>query len=432
MKLSRGIAAVGAAVTCIGMVTACSDTGETLAPAAAEAAPDSPQVTDCDFQSDSDRTARRVQFPTEDVIIYTGVSAASPVRCIPGVGEYRLGPQNMLDIFGVTDPTHAILKAWQIAKDDDGWYGVALATVRTPSSGLTPGSDTMKIATIDLANSTAGKVVDVGPTVDTFAIGQDRVVVAIDVDEETPSVAAFDMTTGREAWRKDGARNANGSFLAGNSITLVSRVAERKTSYGANYGCMEVNNVDVATGAPRWSYNSLDPAYATPGARRECPRVDAALQTSSFTGVSVEQDPPVDSSTNKTVLTQFLRSNDSAGLVAAGIDASGAKQVPVEFRDPVSSLSVFDLVDRKRDSGVPMLVVDRERNEVVFELSAEQAGKLDATVRAIYDGKIYLENEDGTFIVDARTGVDASETWTNYPVGKINGHKVYRDGTVTK
>ncbi|MEV6907055.1 hypothetical protein [Amycolatopsis sp. NPDC051071] len=102
--------------------------------------------------------------------------------------------------------------------------------------------------------------------------------------------------------------------------------------------------------------------------------------------------------------------------------------------DPHSDL-VFPLgrvSDRNSQRVEPFGVLDTATGKPAWTLDAQKAYQLGATVRALYDGKVYLKTTDQEPVVDLATGKTISDNDPRYPIGAVDTWTYWSDGTLEK
>jgi hypothetical protein len=235
-----------------------------------------------------------------------------------------------------------------------------------------------------------------------------------DAPDAPSTTVAYDALTGEKVWEKPGW--LEGPVLG--AVTLLSPSGPG-TQDDHETPCETATDVAVPTGEVLHTFTA-----STLGS--PCPALEViAIDQNAGTPQQAEKQKYVritadtsDDEVNYDALTGAERTLPST-LVAA---------------DPHSDL-VFPLdrvSDRNTQRVEPFGVLDTSTGKTVWTLDAQKAYQLDATVRAIYKGKLYLKTTDQAPVVDLATGETIADDDPRYPVGAVDSWTYWSDGTLDK
>jgi hypothetical protein len=282
---------------------------------------------------------------------------------------------------------------------DPQQYVTVLAAVDPVSQSVVHSTEVLRG---DSAQDTAAKKLTGSPNGSAVAFSTDT----------TPAKSfAFDAMTGAKLWEKQGWIEAP---VLG-SVTVFTTGSG--TQDDDKTPCQVALDLDVATGKTLRRIDSA--SMGSP-----CPFMDVvAIDNNGGAPQQAEKQKYVRitaSSANKEVTYDALTGAD--------------RKLPetVVAVDPFSDL-VFPLgrvSDRNTQRIEPFGVLDTTTGKAAWTLEAKKAYQLDATVRSVYKGKIYLKTTDQAPVVDLATGQTLSDNDPRYPIGAVDSWTYWSDGTL--
>lgn len=346
----------------------------------------------------------------------TVAASAEAVYDIPSSRELRAGPGSVLyfddsnnpspftasvitDASGdpttlsfTLDSTETISQVNAGVQKQASGAGVAVlgAIVATPSSGLQAAGTVVKAQVFD---ATGTKVAEVTKKVEpksnlrAVALYGDVVVVIVDVDTESSTrqqVAALDSSTSAVLWSRDIAQqgSVNGCGVntkantSGLNVTSLDASPTGNVVYG---GDSQLTSADPKTGAVAWAAK-LPRCYAGDLAPTGSGPVHL-IQTNGVSAVSTADGHQLGAFSENMAVDQVQ------GLLAVG--------------PPKPSTDV----NGQTDGAPAMRVIDTKTDQVVLEVSKDQATALNGlTVLAAFDGRVWIETGSTVDVIDARTG----------------------------
>jgi hypothetical protein len=227
------------------------------------------------------------------------------------------------------------------------------------------------------------------------------------------NTVAFDAMNGTKLWEKQG-------WIQGPVLGAVT-VLTTGTGVGddGETPCEAAVDIEVGTGKTLHTIDSA--AMGSP-----CPSIEViAVDSRAGTPQQAEKQ-------------KFVRITASTSDKESTYDAlTGTERTlpeTLDVADPHSDL-VFPLSrvsDRNSQRVEPFGVLDTTTGKPVWTLDAQQAYQLEATVRAIYKRKLYLETTDQAPVIDLDTGKTISDNDPRYPIGAVDSWTYWSDGTLEK
>ena len=224
--------------------------------------------------------------------------------------------------------------------------------------------------------------------------------------ETVSTTHGYDAVTGKNIWEKPGKSTSQvvgAVVVIGNGKGTIPYDTEP---------CPRGTGVDVATGKTLYQVDFIDVS-------ERCTDVDVGASASSafLPGRSEHR--------------RYVRIEE-AGVQKAFVALTGSPvKLPEQILavDPLSSLAAGEKASPDTE---PIVVTDVNTGAVKWTLDAAKVGKLNASVLALYDGKLYLKTTDQRPVIDIATGKTVENDTARYPTGQVDGWTLWSDGELER
>lgn len=217
----------------------------------------------------------------------------------------------------------------------------------------------------------------------------------------------YDAMTGAKIWEQPG--HATGSVIG---AVVVMDKGKGIIPGSTSDACPKATGVDVVTGKVLYAVDFVDIS-------QHCNDVDLGYshQSAFITGQAEFQ--------------KYIRIEE-ADVQKSFIAATGTPVTLLDQTLGVDPLTTLVAGNVASPDAAPIVVADARTGETKWTLAADRVQKLNASVLALYDGKLYLQTTDQKPVIDIATGETIDNDTPRYPTGHLDGWTLWSDGNLQK